>query len=296
MKTGNAMERVSELVARVEVGQKKRVRSGKPAAASPVQLPLWPDVMRGVPNGFLRSALFGAIGKGPRRYLEREEMAAVETLALSYTGLRLDQGDLDVWETVLHAVRQQGLGTRCRLTSYALLKLMGKTDTGKNRETLHTRLDRLRANAVTIKTGRYTYIGGLLAWAAKDEETQEWVIEVDAQMRPLFDGDQFTQIEWAIRRALDGQPLAQWLHGFYSSHAKPYPMKVATLHKLCGSETEHVWHFREKLRKSLDAVAEASTAHGQPFSYAIGEDDLVHVERKPTRSQRRHLTRKKPVQ
>ena len=144
-----------------------------------------------------------------------------------------------------------------------------------------------------VKTGRYTYIGGLLAWAAKDEETQEWVVEVDAQMRPLFESDQFTQIEWAIRRALDGQPLAQWLHGFYSSHAKPYPMKVATIHKLCGSETERMDHFREKLRKSLDAVAEASAAHGQPFSYAIGEDDLVHVERQPTRSQRRHLAQRK---
>ena len=292
MKTSNALERVSELVARVEAGQRKP-RSRKPATDAPLQLPIWPDAMRGVPNGFLRSALFGAIGKGKRRYLKREPMAAVEALEVSFTGERLDQGDLDVWETVLHAVRQQGLGTRCRLTAYALLKLMGKTDTGKNRDTLHTRLDRLRANAVTIKTGRYTYIGGLLAWAAKDEETQEWVIEVDAQMRQLFDGDQFTQIEWAIRRALDGQPLAQWLHGFYSSHAKPYPMKAETLLELSGSENTQPRSGRQKLRRALDAVVEASATHGQPFSYAIGEDGLVHVERQPTRSQHRHLARKK---
>jgi hypothetical protein len=46
----------------------------------------------------------------------------------------------------------------------------------------------------------------------KNEETQEWVIEQDAKLRPLFAADQFTQIEWAVRHALDGNPLAQWLH------------------------------------------------------------------------------------
>ena len=29
--------------------------------------------------------------------------------------------------------------------------------------------------------------------------------------------------------------LAQWLHGFYASHAKPFPIKIETLHRLCGS-------------------------------------------------------------
>jgi hypothetical protein len=39
-----------------------------------IQLPIWPEAVRGVPNGVLRSALFGAIKKGPRRYLEREQI------------------------------------------------------------------------------------------------------------------------------------------------------------------------------------------------------------------------------
>ncbi|MDP1293638.1 hypothetical protein Q6296_27835, partial [Klebsiella variicola] len=85
----------------------------------------------------------------------------------------------------------------CRVTSYALLKLMGKTDTGKNRATLNKRITRLVASALTVKQGRYSYIGSLIAGAAKDEETQEWVIELDAKLRPLFAADQFTQVEWA---------------------------------------------------------------------------------------------------
>lgn len=38
-----------------------------------------------------------------------------------------------------------------------------------------------------------------------------------------------------MRHALDGHQLAQWLHGFYASHAKPFPIKIETLHRLCGS-------------------------------------------------------------
>jgi hypothetical protein len=263
-----------------------------PAAATPpkVQLPLWPDPVRCVPNGFLRSALFGAIRKGERRYMQGELVAAVDGVEIRYTGQRLDQGDLDVWESVLHAVRLQELGGQCRVTSYGLLKLMGKTDSGKNRATLQTRIERLRANALTVKQGRYSYIGGLIAGAAKDEETQEWVIELDAKMRPLFAADQFTQIEWAVRHALTGQPLAQWLHGFYSTHAKPFPMKVETLLGLSGSENTEPRSSRQKLRKALDALTDASAAHGERFSYEI-RGDLVHAQKLASGTQRRHLAK-----
>ena len=279
---------IEQKIARLKETAARKVAEAKTKV---VQLPLWPEPVRAVPNGFLRSALFGAIAKGRRRYINGEDLAAVDGVTIRYKGERLDQGDLDVWESVLHAVRLQELGSQCRVTSYALLKLMGKTDTGKNRTTLHNRIERLVANAVTVKQGRYTYIGGLIRFAAKDEETQEWVIELDEKLRPLFAGDQFTQIEWAVRHELDGQQLAQWLHGFYASHAKPFPFKVETLLKLCGSEDASSTSGRQKLRKALDAVAEASAAHGEGFSYEI-RGDLVHVEKRASGPQRRHLAKK----
>jgi hypothetical protein len=216
----------------------------------------------------------------------------VDGIEIRYTGQRLDQGDLDVWESLLHAVRLQGLGSQCRLTSYALLKLMGKTDTGKNRAILQNRIERLVASALTIKQGRYTYIGSLIRFAAKDENTQEWVIELDPRLRPLFAADQFTQVQWAVRQALNGKPLAQWLHGFYASHAKPYPMRMETLLKLAGSEDANPRSAHQTLRQALDAVAEASAAHGEGFSYEI-RGDLVYVEKKAQGAQRRHLAKKK---
>jgi hypothetical protein len=272
-----------------------RGRKGATPAQIPApaleKLPIWPDAVRAVPNGFIRSALFGAIAKGKRRYIDGEQLAALDGVEIRYTGQRLDQGDLDVWQTVLQAIRLQELGSQCRLTSYALLKLMGLTDTGKNRVTLSKRITRLVASALTVKQGRYTYIGSLISFAAKDEDTQEWVIELDPRLRPLFAADQFTQIEWAVRHELSGQQIAQWLHGFYASHAKPFPFKVETLLKLCGSEDASPTSGRQKLRKALDAVTEASTAHGEGFGYEI-RGDLVHVQKLAKGAQRRHLAKK----
>jgi hypothetical protein len=291
------METKNDLLARIsEMRDRERQRAGRaplpgaPLPANVVQLPLWPDPVRAVPNGVLRSALFGAIAKGKRRYIDGEQLAALDGIEIRYTGQRLDQGDLDVWESVLHAVRLQELGSQCRLTSYALLKLMGKTDTGSNRETLHKRLMRLKANAVEVQQGRYSYAGSLIDDVYRDKETQEYVLILNPKLRALFAADQFTQVQWAVRQALNGKPLAQWLHGFYATHAKPYPMRMETLLKLAGSEDANPRSAHQTLRQALGAVVEACTAHGEGFSYEI-RDGLVHVAKQAKGSQRRYLTK-----
>ena len=68
-------------------------------------------------------------------------------------------------------------------------------------------------------------------------------------------------------------------------------MKVETLLTLSGSENANPRSAWQTLRKALDAVADASAAHGEGFSYDI-RGDLVHVEKKPNGTQRRHLAKK----
>jgi hypothetical protein len=266
------------------------------AANTLVRLPAWPDAARAVPNGVLRSALFGVIGKGPRRYLKVERLAALEGIELFYTGEQLDQGDLDVWLGVLQLCRAQVMGEQCFFTAYELLKLLRKADTGGkggNRKVLDARLNRLQVTGVRIRwEGRFSYQGPLIASVARDEATLRYVVTLDPKICALFGVEEFTLVDQAVRQALDGKPLAQWLHGFYASHAEPFAISVSKLCELCGSETKRVaTHFKPKLHKALQAVADASEAHGQPFRFAL-EGDLVHVERTPSAAQRRHLAKR----
>jgi hypothetical protein len=265
--------------------------SENPPPTNVFKLPLWPDAVRAVPNGFLRSALFGAIRRGARRYMERERIAALEGIEIFYTGQRLDQGDLDLWEMLLHIARLQGLGNECRVTAYQLLKALGKTDSGKNRDILDIRLSRMKATGVDVHIGRYGYEGSLIDEVYRDKTTKEYVFRANPKLRSLFEPDQFTHVDWAVRRELDGQPLAQWLHGFYASHAKPYPISVAKLRELCGSDYERLNNFRRDLRKSLDILIKASMKYQQPFSYVI-RNDIIHADKEPSKSQRKHLGNK----
>ncbi|MDD2742241.1 MAG: plasmid replication initiator TrfA [Rhodocyclaceae bacterium] len=270
-----------------------------PALMSMMGLPQWPDAVRGVPNGFLRSALFAALGRGVRRYMERELIAALEGVEIRYTGPQLDQGELDVWSTVLHLARKVPDfpvaakffgGLTIKVTAYELLKMLGKTDAGDNRKTLDKRLSRLNATALDVKiAGQGSYEGSLIEKIYRAEDSRAYVIVIDPKISGLFAGDQFTQVDWKVRRELDGHPLAQWLHGFYATHAKPYPMRVQTLLKLAGSSNGDPYSAAQKLRKALTAVANASQLHLANFSYSI-LGDLVHVEKSSRKHKRKTLS------
>ncbi len=252
----------------------------------------WPDSVRGVPNIFLRSALFGAIAKGKRHYAERLQLATFDSVHIFFTGQIFDQGDLDVYASLLHVMRGQRMGEQCRVTSYALLKLMGKGDTGKNRATLHRRLTRLQSGTVEIKQDNgVCYTGGLIGKALKEDETQQWLITLNPSLLALFARDQFTHVDWAMRRELDGKPLAQWLHGFYCSHAKPYPLRMETLLKLCGSQDGNPRSAQQTLRRALGVVSDASEAYGLKFRINV-RGQLVCVEKAVRGAQQRHLAKR----
>lgn len=286
-----------------------RRRNSERALSSPVQLPLWPEPMRGVPNGILRSALFGAVKRGKRRYLEREPVTALEGVDLIYTGPRLDQADLDVWEGALHLARLIPLGDRIEFTEKGFLKLIGRGGEGggnigkSDREWLKKTLARLKANAVEIKQGPYAYGGSLVDEYFRDENSGRYVLILNPRMKVMFGRDGWTQIDWSIRQALRGYPLAQWLHGFYSTHAQPFQLKVETLHSLCGSETgaeaktDAEWHkavtgWREdSLIPALDALMDACNQAGRAFSWELN-GNLVSVSRDPSKTQKKHLRAK----
>lgn len=284
------MKKIDELLAWAkERGESAAAKAPAAApAAALVQLPLWPDAVRGVPNSILRSALFGAIKRGRRTFIQGELVASYDGVTILQTGPRLDQSDLDVWEQCMHLARSSGLGTRIQFAAHGFLKTIGR-DTGKSQhEWLKNAFRRLAASVVEIKDGKRAYFGPMLHHGTRDDETGHYCIEMNPAIVALYGSDGWSQIEFEQRKALKRQPLAQWLHGFYSTHAAPYPLKVSTLHRLSGSENKEIRGFRRELR---DALAKMEAATGR--TWEITDGDLVAVSKMPSSSQARHLIRKK---
>lgn len=260
----------------------------QPNKAEVIHLPVWQEQQRGVPNAALRSALFAAIQGKSRKAMQREIVASQHGITIRFTGIQLDQSDLDVWERLLHLARLHPLGTRCEFTAYALLRALGRNTGKSDREWLKEVCARLQGAVVEITVdGRFTYSGQLVGKAGRDEETGLYVLFVNPELAVLFHPTGWTAIAWEQRHQLQGKPLALWLHGFLASHADPYPVKVESLMKWSGSQTQEKFHFKKNLKTALEELK----AVGAIVSYRF-EGELLHVERVPSPSQQRHLQKK----
>lgn len=251
-------------------------------------LPFWSGETRGVPNGILRSALFGAIRRGRRRALEGEVLASVDGVTIRYTGWRLDQADLDVWEYAIHLARQQPLGKPVLFSAHSFLKAIGRKTGNSQHQQLASSLRRLVTAGVEITIGRgkqtRTYMGTLIDQWYRDDQTKLYALCLNPKMTVLWDAG-WSVVDWDTRLALKNQPLALWLHGFYSTHADSFPYRVETLHRLCGSECEQLWKFRQELRRSLALLEAAGGIRG----WEVTPGDLVKIDRQPSPAQVRHL-------
>jgi hypothetical protein len=283
---GNKLQAQVEVL-RAKAKGREAVEVELPAPVGPakkVQLPIWPEPVRGVPNSVLRSALFGAIRRGKRAFQQRVPLASVDGVTILFTGPRLDQADLDVWEQCLHLARSGGLGCRVQFAAHGFLKSLNRNASGANHEWLKNAFARLASSVVEIKDGKRAYFGPMIHHGTRDDETGQYAIEINPAIVALYGSDGWSQVEWEQRKALKRQPLAQWLHGFYTTHAAPFPYKVETLHRLCGSEAKLVSDYRKDLRAALDKLA---TATG--WAWEIDNNDLVRIEKRPSASQTRNL-------
>lgn len=278
------LERLGAVIAKREPEPERHL------PAKVIQLPLWPEPRRGVPNDILRSALFAAIqGKG-REYVKQHMIAAYDGVRIKYTGEQLDQSDLDVWEQILHLARQHPLGTVCHFTAHGFLKALERSTGNKDHKWLHSVVLRLQTCAVEIYKNKHIYSRSLVTKFDIDEVTRRFKIAIDPDMMEVYTAG-WTGIDWDQRQQLRGKPLALWLHGYYASHAAPLPLKVDTLRTLSGSRTAELWKFRQLLKAALKEIE----AIGAIEAWEIDSNDLVHVYRGKaiSDSQRRHLTRPK---
>lgn len=258
---------LQNMLGRVEEVHKKR------EAAKVYQLSLWKEPQRGVPNEFVRSALFPAIQPNKARYVRGETIFSQNGFTITFTGRQLTQSDLDVYEGIMHIARGTQEGNKIRFTAYKLLKLIHR-HTGKSQyKWLLDVLQGLTATAVAIeREGKKVFWGSLLPKGAADLADGKFTVEISREMIQLFSRG-YTVIEWDHRRLLRKKPLAQALHGWICSHAKPLPVTVQYLKDLTGSKTKDLKFFRYNLKAALEAIKET----GAIAAWRIDEDDKVFI-------------------
>lgn len=247
-----------------------------------IMLPWWSEAKRGVPNTFLRSALFSAVQGKDRKVMKRQQiLASQDGINVRFTGEQLNQTDLNVWEAIVQLVHPYPLGTISHFSSYQILKTLDLSLGSTQYRYLHEAIIRLAAGLIQInnKGMRRGYFGHLIEWGFTEQDTDPlkeppefYEIHLNRHLIKLFGQNDWTALDWEQRRQLRSKPLASGIHALYSSHRDPFPMKVQTLHSLVGSGNKEMRDFKFKLKKALDELKGIGFLAG----YAI-EDELVHV-------------------
>lgn len=249
-------------------------------AARPKYLPDWPEGQRAMPNEILRSALFNCRNRNlPRVFMKEVEIAVIGDGQVIYRGEELRQDDELVWMHLMHLIKKIQLGECVTFTPYSFIKALGWPIKGQNYERLRTCLSRMQATAIRIQSKRLdsfisiSLIQKFMSRNDRNENLSRWEVWICKEMQLLFDEDFLTRVTWETRRSLPNG-IASKLFGYWASHRKPYPVKIETLLKLCGSGMS-AKHFKAELKKALDLLKEVGFLETWEFS-----GELVVVTRR----------------
>ncbi len=287
LETSDLAKRLDRLAAKARQ-RAESSSSETPTAASPktisteenvVQLPIWREDRRGMPNDLVRSALF-TIGNSRQKRSFRKDavIAALGEVEITYTGEELRQDDEDVFLQLVHLARLAPLGETVEFTAHAMLKALRWSTDSRAYQRLRDSINRLAATGLSVSNDENGYNGSLVRdfeWKQTNgASSRTWKVRLEPRIVALFGRVTYTQIDWEQRLKLGN--LAKWLHSFYYTHASPYDLKVQTIHALSGSSTRDLSKFRQTLRAALEELAKVGFLEDWRIERRT---DLVHVTR-----------------
>ena len=252
--------------------------------------PKWTNITGAIPNLFLRSAIFG-IGNS-KKLLIRKRISGPAGFEIFVTGSKLTVNDLRYLDVLFQLANSENT---CRFTPYSFLKRMQKTDTGENYKALKIFFSRVMANSIEIIDRNGTnqgYEGSIVVDKKTNENTGDTIVMLNPQLRQFFQKNSFTLLNMQIASEIRNHQLAFWLFGYYSTHAQPFPLKVQTIHELCGSESENIETFTQCLKRALGKIKSAYIKNHKKFEWSISKG-LVTVSRTASVSQNKSIAYKK---
>jgi hypothetical protein len=247
------------------------------------QLPLWPTEVRCAPNEFLRSALFNARNRNqPRRYLDGVVLAMLGKGRITYRGEELRQDDATVWLQMVKFAAEIPLGEYVEFTPHSFCKAVGWTPTGDAYAHLRKCLSRLQATSLAFYAERTQITISLsmipeFCWQdlGTGKPLPRYKVKLASKLAELFKGHHYTYVTWSQRNRLP-EGLATWLHGYFSSHREPFPLKIADIQRVADLTIQRPDNLRTAIVRALAALVKV----GLLESWKIA-DDRVTVVRRP---------------
>lgn len=247
--------------------RRRSVRCGRD-----VFLPSWRDLCSGLPNAFLRSALWSATSVGAK--VPASEVAAVSVdlpahgdARLIAFGPRLGSYDRRVFAVCLDLYRERPLSAEhtdgaVEVSYYAFLRMMGVTYNADSHTSVRASLKRLSALSLHIRSRgfelqlpRLVEVSFADGTASGDRllGSDRIYVRVMESIATMFGPASWTSIPHSALQA--GKGLRSWLASYYQTHSGPYAEKLDKLHALSGS-TCPMFKFKSQLKAALSALSD----------------------------------------
>lgn len=249
---------LEQMVRKSEENLKAKAKQQK---AEVIQLPLWTEVERAIPNHLARSSLFAPIARGRRKYHDKQLLVSRADVKIYHTGKQLDEADCDVAMQLFHIARQHPLGEEIPINRAEVLKAIGR-DTGKqNYLWLHDSIRRLHNSSIEIETlkpnGKGYHLDALhiVDGFSKDSDDDIYYLRIDKRWVKLFSNAEFSLIDWQ-KRFLIGKrvDLAKRLQRLVATSAdKVQRYSLEHLKEVCCYDSP-MRKFREALIEAMDEL------------------------------------------
>jgi hypothetical protein len=240
----------------------------------------WANHMRAIPNDYARSALFTVRNKRiPRAALESHEIFhANQDSKITYTGIELRAEDDElVWQQVMEYVKRITIGQHIEFTFYQLCEDLGWPRNGRYYDKAQASLSRLHASSIQFSSSR---VGTLDAFSLiskfkiidKGGIKQRCRVQIDPEMIMLFAGDHYSKFHWERYRKLS--PTARRMFDYFSTHREPFPLKLDTFRRICGSDSIRDNKWREQVKNAALELEESGL-----INHIWVENTLIHCKR-----------------
>lgn len=229
----------------------------------PLQLEIWPDEVREIPNDYARSAIFTVRNKTEKRAsLQGVTVFHIEkAVKVTFTGieLRADDDEL-VWQQILDYAKRYPLGEPVEFNLHQLCKDLLWSINARNYDRARACISRLKANEVKVENER---IGRGVAMSlireyefdGAGERGTKYRVWIHPNLIMLFAGKTSTRLAWDQYRQL--KPIARRLYDYLASHKQPFPLRLDTFYKLCASTTSSPRKWKSMVKGACDELVGA---------------------------------------